>query len=74
MAAHLTTTMHPAPTPLRDPEARTHHLDLSEIAFNQTLSDGLRVINRTKTAISPLFRSLTLYFFSASGGYGSPLF
>ena len=37
---------------LRDPAARTQHRDLAHIAANQTL-DGVPVINRTKTLISP---------------------
>ena len=40
------------PNPLRDPAARTAHRDLSQIAPNQVL-DGLQIINRTKTGISP---------------------
>ena len=38
--------------PLRDPSARTEHRDLGQIAANQ-LVDGLPVVNRTKTLISP---------------------
>ena len=37
---------------LRDTTARTYHRDLAEIAPNQIL-DGLQIINRTKTQISP---------------------
>ncbi len=43
------TTIH---NPLRDPSAQTEHRDLSQIAANQTI-DGLPIINRTKTLISP---------------------
>ena len=43
------TTLH---TPLRDPNARVQHKDLADIAANQ-LIDGLPVVNRTKTLISP---------------------
>lgn len=38
--------------PLRDTAARTEHKDLSQIAANQTV-DGIPVVNRTKTMISP---------------------
>lgn len=37
---------------LRDTEARTQHRDLAAIASNQTI-DGVEVINRTKTGLSP---------------------
>ena len=42
----------PGAAALRDASARTEHRDLASIAPNQVL-DGLQVINRTKTGISP---------------------
>ena len=49
-----TTTFNPIQgvASLRDPSFRTEHKDLSRIATNQTV-DGLQIINRTKTGISP---------------------
>lgn len=44
--------MTPTLNPLRDPDAQAEHRDLAQIAANQTI-DGLPIINRTKTLISP---------------------
>ena len=49
---HLLTNPLRGANTLRDTTARTQHRDLAEIPPNQIL-DGLQIINRTKTGISP---------------------
>ena len=57
----------PRLNPLRDPAARVQHRDLAAIAANQTL-DGLPVINRTKTMISPFAEIVKTPTYSENSG------
>ena len=53
--------------PLRDPSARVEHRDLSGIAANQVV-DGIPVVNRTKTMLSPFAEIVKTPTFSENSG------
>ena len=53
--------------PLRDPAARVHHRDLGSVAPNQTV-DGLPVVNRTKTMLSPFAEIVKTPTYSENSG------
>jgi len=53
--------------PYRDQSARTEHKDLGQVAANQVV-DGLPVINRTKTRLSPFAPIIKTPCFSENAG------
>ena len=59
--------MHTLHNPLRDPDARVEHKDLAQVAANQIV-DGLPVVNRTKTLISPFAPILKTPNYSENSG------
>ena len=59
--------MHLLRNPLRDSSAPTDHRDIGQIAANQTI-DGLPVVNRTKTMISPFADIIKTPTYSENSG------
>ena len=59
--------MHTLSNPLRDPATRVEHRDLAHIAANQVV-DGIPVVNRTKTLLSPFVEIVKTPTFSENSG------